>query len=326
MTTEEYEMSQASAILGLLTETSLHAGVGQTIDVIDLPIQREAHTNWPFVYGSSVKGSMRTLAKENNYGWIDEVFGQETQIGASEYASALAVSDARLLLLPVRSLTGYFKWVTCPAVLERWQADCRRLRLCQIENFTVPNQFDDETKALISQNQSPKASNLFLEEFRFRAEPTNLDHVINNLVKLMGRDNVASALHKQLTLVNNDMFAHLAKYTTPVNAHIAIDNDTKTVKRGALWYEETLPPDTLLYTALVAQKTRKPKSNKAAKDILGHIINELFPQEHPYLQLGGNETVGMGWCRVKVLRGRDNNADHATTTCQICFRTGGKSR
>jgi hypothetical protein len=28
----------------------------------------------------------------------------------------------------------------------------------------------------------------------------------------------------------------------------------------------------------------------------------LFPEEKPYLQLGGNETVGMGWCIVKILK------------------------
>ena len=27
----------------------------------------------------------------------------------------------------------------------------------------------------------------------------------------------------------------------------------------------------------------------------------LFPQERPYVQLGGNETVGMGWCRVRTV-------------------------
>jgi len=115
-----------NAMLGLRAETSIHAGAGNTVAVIDLPIQREAHTGWPCIYSSGVKGALRSLAKMQALTQIDEVFGPETN-NAHDHAGALAVTDARLLLLPVRSLTGHFKWVTCPAILQRLQADCARL-------------------------------------------------------------------------------------------------------------------------------------------------------------------------------------------------------
>src|SRR5690606_18302582 len=50
-------MSTQSALLLLCTETPLHAGTGQSVAGIDLPIQREVHTQWPCVYGSAVKGA-----------------------------------------------------------------------------------------------------------------------------------------------------------------------------------------------------------------------------------------------------------------------------
>ncbi|MEN8218345.1 MAG: type III-B CRISPR module RAMP protein Cmr4 [Pseudomonadota bacterium] len=293
----------STAMLGLLTETSLHAGTGQMLGVIDLPIQRESHTSWPCVYGSAVKGAMRELAENKGHTWVEDVFGPDMQNG-SEYAGALAITDARLLLLPVRSLTGHFKWVTCPAVLQRWQADYRRLGLPDGNDFSVSNTIDGN-KALVSKSLTEQ--DLFLEEFRFKTQPREeIDKVVRSVAKLMGRERneIEKALKSQLTVVNDDMFAHIARYATPVNAHIAIDNETKTVKPGALWYEETLPPDTLLYTALVAQTSRKD-GKKKAKDVLGHIVDELFSGDQSYLQLGGNETVGMGWCRVKVLRGEN---------------------
>ncbi|TGO02467.1 hypothetical protein PN36_24515 [Candidatus Thiomargarita nelsonii] len=284
-------MSQANAILGLLTETSLHAGIGQTLGVIDLPIQRETQTNWPFVYASSVKGSMRSLAEEK---WDDkklvkEIFGPEMSHGTSNrYAGALAVGDARLLLLPVRSLTSHFKWVTCPDLLRRFLADCRRLELP--ENFKMP-----ETKemALVSTEQHNKHNidfGLFFEEFRLKpkADDDQLDAVITTIAALMGREDAETALKNQLVVVNNEIFSHLSRYATAVNAHIKM-GDTKTVQKGALWYEETLPPDTLLYVPLVAQ----------AVNVIEQIQN-LF--EHPYLQVGGNETVGMGWCKIEVVK------------------------
>lgn len=305
-------MSQTSAILGLLTETSLHAGIGQMVGVIDLPIQRESHTGWPCVYGSAVKGAMRTLAEdrvraektENHKNgeqngknhWVEEVFGPE-MTSASEYAGALAVGDARLLLLPVRSLTSHFKWVTCPALLRRLQADYRRLQLTtQFPEIPIPPNKDT---ALVATEHDTDLG-LFLEEFRFIPQTSKqLNDVIQTIAPLMGRNDAVAALTKQLTLVDDDTFSHLARYTTPVNAHIAIDNKTKIVKPGALWYEETLPPDTLLYVALIAQSVRKAGIDKSAEKVIEHI-QELFNKNHPYLQLGGNETVGMGWCKVTI--------------------------
>lgn len=300
---ENKKMSQKTAILGLFTETSLHAGTGQMQSNIDLPIQRESHTSYPCVYGSGVKGALRELAESRELKWIDEVFGPDMQNG-SEHAGALGISDARLLLLPVRSLTGHFKWVTCPAILDRWQADYQRLGLAKANDFSVPSTIDNQT-ALVHDNL-PSRDDLFLEEFRFKTQPDQrLQNVIRSIIKLFDpkHPNINSNLIEQLVIINNDMFAHLCRYATPVDAHIAIDNETKVTKRGALWYQETLPPNTLLYTSLIAQKSRQKESEKKADDILNHVIKDLFPKDRPYLRLGGNETVGMGWCKVKVLQG-----------------------
>ena len=95
----------------------------------------------------------------------------------------------------------------------------------------------------------------------------------------------------------DDLFANIAQFATPVTPHIAIDNATKTVKSGALWYEETLPPDTVFYLSLAASSSRRKDAEIAASQIIEHTLS-LFPSEKPYLQLGGNETIGMGWCRV----------------------------
>ncbi|MDM8565354.1 type III-B CRISPR module RAMP protein Cmr4 [Candidatus Halobeggiatoa sp. HSG11] len=291
------------AILSLLTETSLHAGTGQMTGVIDLPIQRESHTDWPCVYGSAVKGAMRMLATEyakkdkncevdenNNLKkdcWVNEVFGPEE---GNEHAGSVAISDAKLLLLPVRSLTGYFKLVTCPALLERLQRDCKRLGFKEVFSTEIP----DDNQAFISDEST---DNLFLEEFRFETKKKDLEKVIN-VISILADIN---KLEEQLVIVNNDIFSHLARYATPVNAHIKIDNDTKIVKKGQLWYEETLPSDTLLYTTVAAFKSRKDKSEKTNSSILKHIM-DLF-SERPYLQIGGNETVGMGWCKIKTWKG-----------------------
>ena len=286
-------MTTKNALIGLLAETSLHAGAGSSVDGIDLPIQREGHTDWPCVFGSSVKGALRakaedTLGKDNPS--IQFVFGPDSSSDkASEHAGALLVSDARLLLLPVRSLTSHFKWVTCPAILERLIRDSQRLGM-KID-FTVPS-----TDKEIAVTASMEAADLFLEEYRFNTVTQDLSTLITVLSSVTGID--STALTNQLVIVHDDQFSYLAKHATPVNPHIVINNDKKTVEN--LWYEETLPAETALYFALNAHKSREKESSMSAESILSCITDNLLG-DSPYLQIGGNETLGMGWCKVTVL-------------------------
>lgn len=280
-------------ILGLRAETSIHAGAGKAVGVIDLPIMREAHTGWPVVFGSAVKGAMRARAEQLQLPELSDVFGPDTN-NASDHAGALAVGDARLLLLPVRSLTTHFKWVTCPALLQRAAADAKRMGL---QPHGVEFSHIGEEQA-ITPNQ---AGGLFLEEFHFTAKKQDLDKLIGWLARFVG-DDFKALLNQQLVIVSDGMFTHLAQYATPVNPHIAIEKESKTVKSGALWYEETLPAETILYVCLAADGSRRKDAKLNAQAMLKATLS-LFPAERPYLQLGGNETVGMGWCRVQSVEG-----------------------
>lgn len=276
-------------LLGLYAETSIHTGAGTSTGVIDLPIMREAHTGWPCVFGSAVKGALRCKAEQAGLDSLEDVFGPDSK-NASEHAGALAVGDARLLLLPVRSLTSHFKWVTCPSLLKRAAADAKRM------GKNVPDfKFEIKPEAAL---QAGESAALYLEEFHFSAQKEELGKVIHWLASFVaGEADFSVLLAKQLVIVHDDMFAHLAQYATPVTPHIAIDNTTKTVKSGALWYEETLPAETVMYVALAASASRKRSGEVSADQILAQTLS-LFPATAPYLQLGGNETVGMGWCRV----------------------------
>ena len=302
-------MKQATAILGLLAQTSIHAGTGSNTGVIDLPIQREAHSNYPCVFGSSMKGALRVRAeqdypssiqqdsnKPSTHPTIAAVFGAD-HAAETLHAGALMVGDARLVLLPVRSLTSQFKWVTSPYALQRLADDLQRFNTGI--GFQLPSIKLGDELALTAEKQ---ADALFLEEYRFKTQAQDLSGVIKVLAQLMRKTGVEEQLKQQLVVVSDDMFSHLAQHTTPVNAHIAIESATKTVKGGALWYEETLPPETLLYVGLAAYQARKQDSDlNTPEKVLTTVIN-LFTDK-PWLQIGGNETVGMGWCAVSILKG-----------------------
>lgn len=291
----------AHQIVGLICETPMHAGGGSKEEVIDLPIQKEAHTNWPCVYGSSMKGALRARAEiqvKMDNSLIEQAFGPDTQ-NAADHAGALLVSDARLVLLPVRSLTSHFKLVTCPALLTRLLADLARTGI--VSTLEVP--LIQPYQALTHDRQG--SEEIYLEEFRFGlSQWIDVDGWADLLMSLiapvpgLSRQNQRVELLKQLVVVDNDSFRHLCQTALPVLPHIAIDSATKTVRNGALWYEENLPADTLLYTVLGCQPSRKKEHSTGSAELLKAVTDQLFAQ--PYIQIGGNETTGMGWCRVAL--------------------------
>lgn len=293
-------MTAQTALLLLTSETPLHAGAGQSVDGIDLPIQREVHTDWPCVFGSAVKGALRAHAEqrmaEKNVA-ITDLFGPNhgsAQERDTSHAGALLVGDATLLALPVRSLQSSFKWVTCPQALTRFARTAQRLGL----PLTLPTPVQPSKEKALGQVEAK----LFLEEFRFEQSPHDCIHALAKaLAPLSGGALDETTLQERLVVVHDDIFSFLVRNATAVQPHIAIDSDTKTVKDGALWFEETLPPETLLYVPLTATASRRKGSELSAAQVLAQF-KQLLPAGKNWLQLGGNETTGMGWCRVGIAR------------------------
>lgn len=157
-------------ILFIHALTGLHPGSGTALGVVDLPVQRERHTQWPIIPGSSLKGILRDVlrSKHDNETWL-ALFGPETE-NAHEHAGALALTDARILAFPVRSLRGVFAWVTCPAVLQRLKRDLA------LAGMSVPalNPVPQKDAALCAEGSPLLLSDgkLILEEFEFAREGT----------------------------------------------------------------------------------------------------------------------------------------------------------
>jgi len=92
----------------------------------------------------------------------------------------------------------------------------------------------------------------------------------------------------------------LLQTATEVVARIKLRDDAKTVETGGLWYEESLPAETILSGLVVAAPVR------AEANEVFETINSLIRQP---LQLGGSATVGRGLCRLLLKGGNSNHAD-----------------
>lgn len=288
--------------------TGLHPGSGTALGVVDLPVQRERHTHWPTIPGSSLKGVLRAecvrLAGDNqDDDNVLTAFGPQTS-AASDHAGAVAFSDARILAFPVRSLTGVFAWVTCPAVLTRLARD---LGICDGPGLpAIPDV--EEGHAACSDNSPIIAGDgrLLLEEFEFtRSEDTDIaklgDWMASNAVRDRG---TADRLRSHLAVLHDNDFTHFARNATEVVARVGLDYDLKTVRPGALFYEEYVPAETIFYSLVLCSNSRRTQSPRTAADILQWMRSHR-PET---LQIGGGETVGKGFCAVHFSDGSREDA------------------
>lgn len=310
---------QATAIMFLHAQTSLHPGSGTALGVVDLPVQRERHTQWPLIPGTSLKGVIRDACRplrsdqENWQKWL-AVFGPETG-DAAEHAGALSITDARILAFPVRSLRGVFAWVTCNEVLRRFQRDLQLAGKAEGETKDIPNPLDTECFCKTEFNENRKSpllldsSKLVLEEYDFTWKGELSDAVIAQ-VKQAADEFTRDQVSERLVVLSNDYFTHFVRNATEVVARIALDPETKTVKGQALFYEEFLPSETLFYSVVFPEKSRrkfKPEDENETRktialsrtEVIGFVKGRLKERKH-VLQIGGNETTGKGLCKVRL--------------------------
>lgn len=264
-----------ATMVGILTETLMHPGSGQNHGAIDLPVAREVTTSYPVVVGSSMKGALKDKAEEEAWESKNKIFGEANEAGA------IAVSDGRLLLLPVRSLQDLYFWATCPHLLERWLRDAQ-LAGATVD-LTIPKV--EKGKAFVK----GKKRTLYLEELSFETyeEPGWIENCAKQIAPFIHHPCVQNRLPSQLVVLNDYDFVHFARYGLSVHVRNKLDNK-KTSEN--LWTEECLPPDTLLYTMLLA----RPNGEKHLNETIQYL------QQKPYIQIGGNETVGQGWCILSV--------------------------
>ncbi len=273
--------------------TGLHPGSGTALGVVDLPVQRERHTDWPLIPGSSLKGVMRAECAQNNRKDKDVLaaFGPETEAD-SDHAGAVAFSDARILAFPVRSLTGVFAWVTCQDVLTRLSRD---LRLVAGGGFpAVPSVEKDKAACAENSPLLAHSQQLMLEEFEF-SRAGDAGEIANWIApRAVGDRATQDRLRSHLAVLHNDDFTHFVRNATEVVARVGLD-EQKTVRKGALFYEEYLPPETLFYSLVLCSRSRLGSHPKSAADILKWLRGKA-PRT---LQIGGGETVGKGFCAVR---------------------------
>jgi CRISPR-associated protein Cmr4 len=250
--------------------------------------------------GSTIKGALRARAETRlDPKHLQVLFGPPTE-NASEHAGSVAITDARLLLLPVRSLAGTFAWVSSPYLL---QAFAREAALAGVTLPAPPQLPSDNGSATANdtllRTEIGGKPKLVLEEFDLEVDVGGADALAAALAPIVFEDPTwQRMLSQRLCVVHDDVMAFLSRHATDLVTRVSIDPDTGTAKKGQLWTEENLPAESVL----VGLAEEVPTGARRGKpgELLRSLAKDLLDSP---IQLGGKATVGRGRCTVRLVRG-----------------------
>ncbi len=290
-----------SRLFHLHALSALHCGTGQSVGVVDLPIARARATQLPIVPGSSLRGVLRQEIGARNPDLEHALFGPRTvKESATSFAGALAVGDAHLLALPVRSLAGILCYATSPFILTRYARDLTRAGL-KAPELPKPARRDLALVAPGSANLLDRQ--LVLEDLDLGAQTDALAQEWAETISALVHPEDAAAradLECRFAILPDDILGFLSETATELRTRISIDEQTGTVKKGALWFEEHLPAESILWGLYALSASNQPGQPQTAEDLAGTLRNTLPTEKEVLLQLGGQAGVGRGLVRLLI--------------------------
>jgi CRISPR-associated protein Cmr4 len=302
-------MPEQTKIYFIHALTPLHVGAGRGVRFIDLPVMREKVTGWPVVPGSSVKGVVAdhhnaTDKARQNDAMLRAAFGRADTGVATEgmpNAGSLVFTDARLICFPVRSLYGTFAWITSPLALKRFYRDLEAANQTA-DVLSMPEDPTDNGIFLKEKFSSALVQDgmVFLEDHDFNPEEN--ETTAQWAEKLAGwifkeDENWKMEFMRRFAIISDEAFDFFCETGTEVIPRVRIKEETKTVQEGALWYEESLPTETLLAGLVWCDRVF------GNEDVTRDGLMEHFCREEIRLQMGGKATIGKG--RVRLIFGEE---------------------
>lgn len=289
-------------LLYLYAESPVHTGAANSVDVVDLPVQREASTGYPVIWGQSLKGALRQAAHDAGWGdRVTEVFGSEVgdrgQDGGT-MPGTLAVGDAQLVAMPVPTLRHTFAWLTSDVALGRLARKYKALRPDEAAPGLPTVGPDRAVGSSAAWTGANEVLGPFVVPFPGAANEPLADWAGKIADDALDWDPVfrpfAAKLREDLVMAGSELVPVLLRECTEQAVRVQLERDTKTVKDGALFYSEYLPAETIMAASLTLSGKGDTKGNRDALDRL--LDKEI-------IQVGGDETLGKGLMWARLLPG-----------------------
>jgi CRISPR-associated protein Cmr4 len=245
--------------LSLLAETAVHVGDPDDDGPDRLQRRREDAPRAPEIAASTVRGALAAAART--------VFGPDDE--RVDAVASLRVADARAVLVPLRSLSCNYAWISCPALL---------VDLAGAEENTPPEPGPQEAVTSIDDEV------LYVEELHFEKVDALDETWLAILAAFVPDESVRARLGAQIAVLCDEDFDWLMQHGFPVQARARLDANGRP---RAVWHEELIPPDSLFGVELTAETTD-------ALDALDALV-----AERDVLRVGANASIGQGWMRMQ---------------------------
>jgi CRISPR-associated protein Cmr4 len=260
-----------------------------------LEIAREVHTNFPYIPGSSLRGSLRDEVKyadPDGENIANRLFGKELDVDKGEMGvHQVWFGDARLLWVPMRTMSlegsgDAFTWVSCHSLIRDHALVSRQ---------SIP--------AFRKQPVGTHKGTYWVADSKIEVELMNDDEKTATQLQGNWADSLQGEVkstwdNNRLVLPDSD-FEILMEHSlwTQIRNKIQDKDDANTSQGSAevFWTDVCIPRDTIFYFSwgynLLKDKPDKPNPNKLTSQdhqTLMEIMKGL-------LQVGGQANVGRGW-------------------------------
>jgi CRISPR-associated protein Cmr4 len=294
---------QAHGIIETLAPVHIGATAGEENGNLNL-IFRDQFTQTGIINGSSIRGRLRADMRQyrqlletkksqddtveippdiDENIWYGKKAVQGVPDGTSE--ALIKLEHASIVWLPVFCPNQPIVWVSCPALLERYQ---------RIANITEnpPQEYRSSKyllKALKSQSNIKDLANKQILFFNLGF--ITIDQPENEEEKEKQQKQFEAYLPSRKNLpaivVNDNDMAIIHDMALYRQSRVALEEDMKKAKRGAFFNVEALPEKTILVFPIAIKPT-----DKEWKPIDGTTEGDIY--------LGGLESIGFGHCKLTI--------------------------
>lgn len=263
--------------------TNMHVGNGDaSYTLIDKQVQKDVITGFPSINSSSLKGSLRNFLDPENKknDTIKYIFGDEKE-GIGKYK----FFGASLLSIPVRSDVKPFFRATCPRIIKDF--------IDFIENFECNLEYSqdlkkvkrdlEKIKKVAEENKNSisilKEFNSDIKETKMKVEGINA--ILKEALLLEDKRKIENIFGENLIIIDDKTFYEIVD-ALPVIARNKLDNG----ESENLWYEEVVPRESRFYFGVILGEECQDEFKKITKQAV---------------QIGGNATIGYGYCDIQSI-------------------------
>jgi CRISPR-associated protein Cmr4 len=251
-------------------------GEGDLGNIVE--IAREAHTNFPYIPGSSLRGSLRNeLLQYQGKEVSDRLFGRELSTTTQMGVHQVWFGDARLLWVPMRTLSvqgrDVFSWVSCHSLI-RDHGILSRQSKAIFPDYAVGSRAGTYTVA-----------DATVEVKKLSPEQAAALDFSGDWCQDLGDPTYQNWQENRIVLPDDD-FQVLMEHSLWTQIRNKIDEQAGSAE--VFWTDVCIPRDTIFYYGWgYAVQQSNPVTADDSK-VMNEVLNGL-------IQVGGQANVGRGW-------------------------------